>query len=146
MIAASGSAAESPFGNMRFRVAIEGQTGVGAVEVILPEARIAPRPSRDGKADRTQLGALTLRRGVTRSHEWYDWWDAARRPRTRTSKPLARTVTVTLLDAAGVPARHWIFGGAVPLAYRVSPLNALGNETLLETLELKVVGFKAEPA
>ncbi|MDQ3445897.1 MAG: phage tail protein [Pseudomonadota bacterium] len=73
------SAHREPLGNMRFRVEIEGLQETGASEVIFPEARLAagPRQSR-----LVRYGTLTLRRGVTRSQEWYEWWDQARTTRT----------------------------------------------------------------
>ena len=37
---------------------------------------------------------------------------------------------------------RWMFSGAAPSGYLVSPLNALGQEPLIETLELSVAGLK----
>lgn len=125
-----------PFGNMRFRVEIEGLAGSGAVEVIFPEARIAARPRKAGRVD---YGSLIVKRGLTPSRDWYDWWDAARGPK----RPRPKTVRVTLLDPAGAEACGWLFSKAVPVAYRLSPLNALGNEAVTETLELAVGHFEA---
>ena len=121
-----------PFANMRFRVEIEGLTGTGAVEVIFPEARIV---AAGGRSRRNRFGALTLRRGLTQSSEWYDWWSAAR--------PTPRAVSVVLLDANGADAVRWIYSRARPVAYLLSGLNALGNEALVESLELTVGGFAA---
>jgi phage tail-like protein len=125
-----------PFGNMRFRLEIEGMQSTGAVEVVFPEARIV---GGRGKARVTQYGTLTLKRGVTGSHEWYEWWDRARTSKTGSK----RKVTVTLLDERGSDANQWTFLDARPFGYLVSNLNALGNEPLIETLELTVGGFKA---
>jgi hypothetical protein len=50
-----------PFGNMRFRVEIEGLPGGGAVEVIFPEARIAARRQ---KGCAVLYGPLIVRRGL----------------------------------------------------------------------------------
>jgi len=121
-----------PFANMRFRVEIEGMTSTGAVEVIFPEARIV---SSAGRSRRNSFGALTLRRGLTQSSEWYDWWSAAR--------PAPRAVQVVLLDANGADAIRWTYARARPVVYLLSGLNALGNETLVESLEVSVGGFAA---
>ena len=43
----------------------------------------------------------------------------------------------------GSDASGWLFRNATPVAYRVSPLNALGNEPVIETLELSVQSFVA---
>jgi len=137
MTAPSRMDAPEPFVNTRFRVQIEGLRGTGALEVVLPEARIA-RTSR--RAAVTRYGSLILKRGLTRSAEWYDWWDRARRSKTAAK----RSVSVVLIDARGEDANRWTFSDARPLAYHVSALNALGGEVLVETLELAVGGLKAD--
>lgn len=137
MTGAGADAGRAPFGNMRFRVEIEGLPGGGAVEVIFPEARIAATPR---KAGAVQYGSLIVRRGLTLSRDWYDWWDAARRGR----RPPKKTVRVMLLDAAGADAGGWLYRDAVPVAYHLSPLNALGNAPVIESLELSVGDFAAD--
>ena len=126
-----------PFTNMRFRVEIDGLPETGAVEVIFPEARIV-RASRKGAVAR--YGSLTIKRGLSGSPQWYEWWDAARRSRAR----LKKNVSIMLLDARGENAARWLFTDTKPVAYHVSSLNALGNEPLIETLELTVGGFRAD--
>jgi len=126
-----------PLGNMRFRVEIEGLPGSGAVEVFFPEARIAGGAR---KARTAHYGSLIVRRGLTVSRDWYDWWDAARRGK----RPPKKTVRIMLLDAAGDDASGWLFKDAAPVAYQLSPLNALGNEPVIETLELAVGHFAAD--
>jgi len=130
------AAPRRPFGNMRFRLEIEGLTGTGALEVILPEGRIVAMPGRPGTV---RYGPLIVKRGLTDSRDWYAWWDAAR----RTRRPPTRAVRVTLLDDAGVEAGGWRFTGPVPVAYQLSPLHALGHEPLVETLELTVAHVEA---
>ena len=130
------SAQREPFGNMRFRVEIEGLQETGASEVIFPEARLAIGPRRSRLV---RYGTLTLRRGVTRSQEWYEWWDHARTARTLRK----RAIAVVLIDERGADVTRWIFDDARPCGYSLSNLNALGNEPLVETLELAVGGFTA---
>ena len=130
------NAEREPFGNMRFRLEIDGLQDTGAVEVIFPEARLAAGAR---KSRVVQYGTLILRRGVTRSHEWYEWWNHARSARTLRK----RIVTVVLIDERGADAVRWTFDDARPSGYLLSNLNALGNEPLIETLELAVAGFSA---
>ena len=66
-----------PLGNMRFRVEIAGIAGSGALEVVFPEARLATK-TRPGAA---RYGPLIVKRGLTGSRDWYEWWDAARQAR-----------------------------------------------------------------
>ena len=130
------AAASTPFTNMRFRVDIDDMKGTGAVEVILPNAR---RESGPGGKQATQFGTLTLRRGLTGSSEWYDWWVEAQ----GSARGVERSVRVVLLDERGTDAIGWTLQGAVPIGYAVSSLNALGNEPVIESLELRVKGFEA---
>jgi phage tail-like protein len=125
-----------PLTNMRFRIDIEGMRGGGALEVIFPSARIVVGPR---KRRAVQYGMLTLRRGLTRSSEWYDWWCRAH----GSAHPLGRIVLVVLLDDRGADVIRWTFAAAKPLGYLVSNLNALGNEALIESLEMSIGGFQA---
>ena len=122
-----------PFLNTRFRVEIEDLPHSGVVEVVLPECRIV---GKRGRTTVVQYGALTLKRGMTASNDWYRWWDAARTPAAA-----RRTVVVVLMDRLGADVQRWTFSRTVPAAYAVSPLNAIQGETLMETLELSVGGF-----
>jgi hypothetical protein len=125
-----------PFGNMRFRLEIENLSGTGAVEVIFPEARL-PAPPRPKPV--VEYGVLTVRRGLTGSSEWYDWWDTARTSPAKAT----RSIAVVLLDQSGADAHRWTFSGVQPRGYLLSPLNALGNAPLIESLELAVGRFEA---
>jgi hypothetical protein len=136
MNAARAAGPRQPFGNMRFRLEIDGLPGSGATEVIFPEARLLPRARKAGAA---QYGPLIVRRGLTASRDWHEWWDAARRG----PKPKRRAIRVLLMDGAGEAAAGWLFEGAAPVAYQLSPLNALGNDPVIETLELSVESFVA---
>jgi len=129
-------AEREPFGNMRFRLEIEGLRETGAVEVIFPEARLTVGPRRSRVV---QYGTLIIRRGVTRSQEWYEWWNRARTSKTSSK----RTVGVVLMDERGASVHRWTFVDAEPRGYLLSSLNALGNAPLFETLELTVGGFEA---
>jgi len=120
--------------NMRFRLEIEGICEAGASEVILPEARIAREPR---KGAMPTYGPLIIRRGLTESREWYEWWNDARR-----AKAAKRSIRVVVLDERGADASEWNFA-ATPIAYHVSNLNALVHQVLIETLELAVADFTA---
>lgn len=127
----------TPFGNMRFRVEIEGCPGVGAVGVVFPEARI----DGDGQERRgVRYGPLIVRRGLTPSRDWYEWWDAARQGRAP-----RRSVRIVLRDGDKADACGWLFEDALPVAYLLSPLDALGNEPVIETLELAIGHFAQLP-
>lgn len=126
-----------PLIGARFRVEMDGVSNAAAVEVVFPEARIV---TARGKS-LVQYGPLILRRGLTTSKDWYQWWDRARGPRR--PRELSRTVHVTLIDRFRADVNRWTFPKAVPTAYSLSPLNALASAPLVETLELSVGGFEA---
>ena len=128
--------AELPFTNLRFAVGIEGLDSTRAVEVVFPTARIVNSPR---KRRVVQFDSLVVRRGLTHSTEWYDWWNQARRS-TRANP--RRLVTVVLQNAGGAEAMRWLYPDSVPLNYSLSPLNALVGAAVIESLELQVGGFE----
>jgi hypothetical protein len=125
-----------PLTGARFRVEIDGLPDVAAVEVVFPEGRIVT----EGDRRLMRYGSLTLRRALTRSADWYRWWDGARHPR---APDVSRTVSVILIDRFDADVNTWTFSTAEPVAYSLSPLNALLSTPLIETVELSVGGFEA---
>lgn len=103
------------------------------MEVVLPESRFV----MSGRRSSVVHSALTLRRGLTTDSQWYDWWAESRRRRAAS----ARRVTLELLDAQGAARMRWIFPDSVPRAYAVSPLSALRESVVLESIELAVADF-----
>jgi hypothetical protein len=130
--------AELPFTNLRFAVGIEDLQSTRAVEVVFPTARIVSLPR---KRRAVQFDSLVIRRGLTRSTEWYDWWDQARKSARANPR---RRVTVVLQNASGVEGMRWLFPDSVPLSYSLSPLNALVGAAVIESLELQVGGFELD--
>ena len=128
-------AAIRPYTGLRFAVGIEGSQSTGAVEVVLPAMRIIDVPR---KARTVQFAPLVLRRGLTDSTDWYDWWNDAR----RLARAQRRLVTVVLLRPDGSEGARWLFRGSVPTGYALSPLNALVAATVIESLELAVGNFE----
>ena len=128
--------AQQPFTNLRFAVGIEGVESTRAVEVVFPTARIVSSPR---KRRAVQIDTLVIRRGLTPSTEWYDWWNQARRSTRAIPR---RQVTVVLQDSSGAEGMRWLFPDSVPLNYSLSPLNALISAAVIESLELQVGGFE----
>lgn len=124
-----------PFTGFRFAVDIEGLPRTGAVEVALPAARIVDVPR---KRRAVQFEPLVLRRGLTDSTDWYDWWNDARRL-TRTPR---RLVSVIVMRADGSDGVRWLFPESAPVSYALSPLNALTGSVVVESLELRVGSFE----
>ena len=112
------------------------QESHGFSEVLLPEFRqdpgaLPPPPGTEGH--------LILKRGVRGSLDLYTWWDQARHGLV----PPRPKVTVQLLG----PDRRtavltWTFHQVHPVALSYSPLRALENEVVIETLELAFDRFE----
>lgn len=139
-------ARELPYPGMNFLVDLgTGATdgvGAGALQVQFPDARVDVLEYRNGNErvnNPRQLQALSrytplvLRRGVVGVLDWYDWWNQLRNG----DVTARRDVSVRLLseDRSDV-VMTWRFTRARPANWRVSPLDALHPETLIETLEL----------
>jgi phage tail-like protein len=115
---------------------------VGFCEVVFPEFRIgrAKRAKRGGTSvvppspNESHSRHLILRRGVTGSRDLYEWWDQARRGKTR--QP--RTVTVHLMTPdLSRAVLTWRFYRARPVCLSYAPLNALQATVLIESVELE---------
>jgi phage tail-like protein len=123
-----------PFTNLRFAVAIEGVVRTGAVEVVFPTARIIER----ARSRSVQFDPMLIRRGLTESTDWFDWWDQAR----RSARTRRRLVQVILLRPNGSEGLRWFFRDCRPTSYSLSPLNALVGEPVIESLQLQVASFE----
>ena len=70
-------------------------------------------------------------------------------PRAPLGEPTPKEVRIIVMDRTRADVTRWTFSGASPSGYLVSPLNALGREAILETLELTVGGltiaFREQP-
>lgn len=121
----------------------------GFLEVILPEGAIRVLEYRSGNdrelASRkitalTRYQNLILTRGFSGSLRLYQWWD-----QVRNGQNAQRTITVHIqsedLSQVGLSLR---FLRAWPVGYRLSPLNAVSESILTETLEVAVERFELE--
>lgn len=145
---------DTPYSGMNFSVDLgDGQedgTGTGLLEVGLPHAALTVLKYRNGN-DRdnavkklqttTQYSNLVLKRGALGALNWYAWWNAMRNG----EQGIQRNITVRLLsEDHGDVVMVWKFRNARPVNYHFSPLNALGTEALVETLELAVERMEME--
>ena len=138
---------DNPYPNHSFAVDIGTGDTIGFSEVDLPSGEIKLIEYREGnEIGRTRkLPGLTeypnvaLKRGVAGNLELFDWWKSV-----RDGQLLRRKVTITLLDEQRQPVQRWVLRDAWPAKLDYSPLNALGNEVVIETLELAHEGFETE--
>lgn len=138
---------DNPYPNHSFAVDLGTGDAIGFSEVDLPSGEIEVIEYREGNelARARKLPGLatyanvTLKRGVTGDLELFNWWRSV-----RDGQLLRRKVTITLLDEQRQPVQRWVLRDAWPAKLDYSPLNALGNEVVIETLELAHEGFETE--
>lgn len=137
---------EKPYPGMNFLVDLgTGNTNspeAGLAEVVFPEARVQILEYRNGNEKETaprkiqtitKYGNLVLKRGVIGSLNWYEWWDAVRDGNHKAT----RTIVINLVNEDNSEVvLTWHFLRARPVNYQFSPLNALGSEPFMETLEV----------
>jgi phage tail-like protein len=138
---------DNPYPNHNFAVDIGLGDTIGFSEVDLPAGEIEVIEYREGNelARARKLPGLakyanvTLKRGVTGNLELFEWWTSI-----RDGQLLRRKVVITLLDEQRQPVQRWVLRDAWPAKLDYSSLNALGNEVVIETLELAHEGFETE--
>ena len=139
---------DNPYANFNFVVELGGEEAGGFSEVDLPSGEIEVIEYREG-ADkvssarklpgRVTYANVVLKRGIAGRLELFDWWKSV-----RDGSPDRRNVSITLLDEARNPVQRWMLRDAWPAKLDYGPLNALGNEVVIETLELAHEGFETE--
>jgi len=136
-----------PYPNFNFLVDLDGNQVAGFSDVELPEGRIETIIHyRDGSdrdttprllPGRVDYGPLILRRGFTGDTTLYDWWHSVTQGHVD-----RRNVVVILLDETRQEVARWRIRDAWPSKYAPSDLVALGNEVVIETLELTHEGIE----
>ena len=139
---------ENPYVNFNFVVDIGAGEGLGFSEVDLPSGELAVIAYREG-GDKSSTARklpgparyanVTLKRGVTGRLELFEWWREV-----RAGNLDRRNVTITLLDEQRSPVQRWVLRNAWPAKLDFGPLNALGNDVVIETLELAHEGFDVD--
>jgi phage tail-like protein len=136
-----------PYGNFNFQVEIDGIAQAGFAEVVMPEASVQVIQYREGNERNTvrklpglvSYGNIILRWGCTRSTELYDWWKTVVEGHAE-----RRNMSIILLDEGRNKAKRWNVGNAFPVRYHIGDLNAKGNGTLIEELEIAHEGFELD--
>jgi phage tail-like protein len=139
---------DNPYPNFNFAVDIGLGDTIGFSEVDLPAGEIEVIEYREGNEVEprarklpglTKYANVTLKRGVAGDLELFEWWQSI-----RDGQLLRRKVVITLLDEQRQPVQRWVLRDAWPAKLDYSTLNALGNEVVIETLELAHEGFETE--
>lgn len=138
----------APHRNFNFSVEIDGLPEIHFSEVVIPETHIEVIEYREG-ADKTStsrklpgraaVGNVVLRRGIDHNLALWNWFKTV-----RDGSLDRRNVAITLLDAERLAVRRWTIARAWPAKYESGPLNARGNDVVIETLELACEGVEIE--
>ena len=128
-----------PYKDFRFQVEIDGITssrflectGLGS-EVAVIEYREGGDPTAVRKLPgRASFSDITLKRGITESHDLYDWHRSLLQGQID-----RRNGKIILLDDGGAEVVRWVFREAWPRKWEGPELNAMNNEVAIETFVL----------
>ena len=132
-------ARKDPYKDYRFQVEIDGIpttqflecSGICS-ELAVIEYREGGDPTSVHKLPgRASYSDITLKRGITQSHDLYDWHRALLQGQND-----RRNGNIILLADDGTEVVRWVFSNAWPCKYEGPSLNALGNEVAIETFVL----------
>lgn len=139
-----------PYLSTRFRLRLNQIDVGGFSEVTGLEASMQPADYQEGGVNdfthklptRIEYANVSLKRGVTDSHELWGWLDDARNGKTA---DLRRTVQVFLQNRAGKDVRGWEVQAAYPIRWAGPELKADQGAVAIETLELAHHGLHEIP-
>lgn len=138
---------KNPFRNSRFILEIDGVIHSGLTEVVISSNSIEIIESMEGNENPTNVRKLpgltkysniVLKWEMTDSLELYNWYKDIEDGKISTSR---KNVSIIVLDKRGKEQARWDFVQAWPVKYSGPCLNANGNETAIETLEITHEGM-----
>jgi phage tail-like protein len=142
------AARRDPFKNYSFLVEIDGIASAAfkSVSGLAAEAEVIEyREGSDVLSSSRKLPGrvrypnVTLKRGITTSHDLWDWWQ------TVVDGPVQRrNVAITLLDDSRTPVLRWLLRNAWIAKIEGPNLEAGGNEVAIESIELAHEGLELE--
>jgi len=140
---------QSPYSAFNFLVEFNGQDiSAGFSEVTGLSAEITMAEYRNGNDKEnhvrkvpniSKVGDVTLKRGVIKSKDLWDWINLTRRE----GWAAQRNVIITLMDEANEnPVQRWTLQNTVPIKYTGPSLNAKGgSDVAMEELVLSAEGI-----
>ena len=140
-------ARHDPYRKFRFRVEVDNlatmafsEVHVGATTTDVVEYREGTDAPHVRKlSGLTRYGNVTLKRGVTSSLDLSDWQREIAAGQIASKR---RTVAIIVQDESGADQARFVVRDAWPIRYEVGPLDAKGNEVLIELLELANEGIE----
>jgi phage tail-like protein len=133
-------ARRDPFKNYSFRVEIDGiqSSAFKSVSGLAAEAEVIefrqgsdPIGSTRKLPGRVRYPNVTLKRGLTTSHDLWDWWQTV-----VDGSLQRRNVLITLLDDQGNEVLRWALFEAWIAKFEAPEFDASKNEVAIESIEL----------
>jgi phage tail-like protein len=136
-----------PYAAYNFLVEIDGLAAGAFAEVTGLGVKVEPIQYREGGdrqsvrqlAGQTEYSPVTLRYGLTQSHELWDWLMAAVEGEVQ-----RKSASIVLLDDERNPVARWNLFEAWPSEWNAAALNALENEIAIESLTLVYESLQRE--
>jgi phage tail-like protein len=143
-------ARQDPLRNFRFRLEIDNITRGGFSEVSGLGANVGVIDYREGTdplgvrrlPGRVTYSNVTLKAGLTvggGALDLFNWFEAAATGNIASAR---RRVAIVVADEQGQDQARFVLFEAWPARYATSPLDAKGNEVLVEILELVHEGIE----
>lgn len=88
---------------------------------------------------RTKVGNITLKRGITKANEFFQWY-----MKTVSGKTDRRNITVIMYDTLGKEVCRWNFDQAFPVKWVGPQFSADGKTVAIETLEIAHAGLRVD--
>ena len=142
------AARRDPFKNYSFLVEIDGIASAAfrSVSGLAAEAEVIEyREGSDALSSSRKLPGrvrypnVTLRRGITASHDLWDWWQTVVDGTVQ-----RRNASITLLDDSRTPVLRWLLRNAWIAKIEGPNLEAGGNEVAIESIELAHEGLELD--
>jgi len=127
------------YGSFRFYIEIDGLAQAVFTEMSGLQVETEVMEYEEGGSNgfvhrlpgRTKIGTITLKRGVTKSNEFFKWCQDIVYGKIR-----ARNMSVVMYDGAGVEMTRWDFANAYPIKWTGPQFDADGKTAAVESLEL----------
>lgn len=139
-----------PLRNFRFRVDIDGIVRAGFSEVVIGETKVDTIDYREGTdpprvrklSGVTTFGTVTLKHGLITGGSALDLYRWLVDVTAGLLADRRKTVVIVVQNEAGQDAARFVVTDAWPVKYVPGPLNATGNDVMIETLELANEGIE----
>ncbi len=147
---------EAPLHAFRFELTMRRVSGAAATEVDLCrggfsectglEATMEPKVIKAGgqnygaaqRAGRVSFATVVLKRGFTRSHDLFSWFQLV----NGGGYGLRLSAHIAVQDANGKTALVWMLERCLPVKFKAADLNAKGSEIGIEELHLAHEGLR----